>query len=222
MPLAQGVQLSLQLLHLGARGGHLGCPGIVLRAAQPSVTIAQAGEHGLHAVVILLENGIELVIMAARAADGEAEHGLAHGTDYFIELILSGRAHGLLVAADLPGLQRGAGHQKPERGICAGDIAGQLIANEPVIGQVAVKRGNHPVAIMPGCGAFGVGLKADRFRPTNDIQPMLRPSLAVPRRGQQPVHHGCKCHWRRAFVRAEVFQFFDRGRQAGEIERHPP
>ena len=222
MLLAQGFQLGLQLLHLGSRGRHLGAPSVVLRAAQAAVAVAQAGEHGLHAVVILLENGIELVIMAARAADGEAEHGLAHGTDYFIEFILPSRAHGLLVAADLPGLQRGAGHQKPERCIRAGDIAGQLVANEPVIGQVAVKRGNHPVAIMPGCGAFGVGLKADRFRPTNDIQPMLRPTLAVPRRSQQPVHHGCKCNWCRSFVRAKIIQLFNRRRQADKIERHPP
>ena len=39
--------------------------------------MAQRGEEGLEAEVVVLQDGVELVVMAAGAADGEAEEDLA-------------------------------------------------------------------------------------------------------------------------------------------------
>jgi len=75
---------------------------------------------------------------------------------------------------------------------------------------------------MPRHGSFNVGFETDRFRPANDIQPMLRPSLAVSRRSQQAIDQCCKCCGCRSFVRAKIIQLFNRRRQADKIERHPP
>ena len=52
---------------------HLARPLFVFCTAQTPVTVAQPGEDGLHAIVVALENGIELVIVTTRTADCEPE-----------------------------------------------------------------------------------------------------------------------------------------------------
>src|SRR5690606_2585462 len=53
--------------------------GELFRRGDNAVVVVNAVEGGKHAVVIALRDGIELVIMAARASDGETEEGLARG-----------------------------------------------------------------------------------------------------------------------------------------------
>ena len=197
-------------------------PLVVLCAAQTPVAVAQPGEDGLHAVVVALENGIELVIVTTRAADGEPEQALAHGADDFVKFILPSRAHGLLVTANLPGQIRRAGDEKTQRRIRAGDVAGQLIAKKLVVWQIGIERVNDPVAVMPCLGPLAVGFKPHRLRPADDIQPMLRPALAVPRRGQKPVDHLHECLVRGTCIPRKRPHLRRRWRQAGEVERHAP
>ena len=130
---ALGFQFCLEFDELFLFRGQLTCPVVVLRATQSPLAIAQPGEDGLHAVVVALKNRIELVIVTARAADGQPEKALAHSANHFVEFVLPRRAHSLLVAANLPGQIRRAGNQETKRRIGPGDIAGKLVANKLVV-----------------------------------------------------------------------------------------
>jgi hypothetical protein len=79
--------------------------GLGLRRAQIAVAILDSGDEGLHGVVVFGRDGIEFVIVAARAADAEAEEGLADVHDDFIDGILPREPLGLIVFTDLAGQQ---------------------------------------------------------------------------------------------------------------------
>ena len=67
-------------------------------------------------------------------------------------------------------------------------VAGDLLEDEPVVGQVAVEGADQPVAIAvavgiePGLERVGLVLAVP-----GDVEPVPAPALAVVRRGQQPV-----------------------------------
>ena len=67
------------------------------------------------------------------------------------------------------------------------DVAGDLLPDELVVGQVAVERLDHPVAVAPGVVADVVPLEALALAEPDDIQPVARPALAVMGRGEQPI-----------------------------------
>ena len=219
---AQHLQLCPQRGELFLRGGTLRDPLVILRATQAPVAVVQSGENCLHTIIVTLENGIELMIVTARAADGEPEQPLAHGADHFIEFILPRRAHRFLIPSDLSGQICRPGNQKPQRRIRAGDVARQLIADKFVVRQIGIERVDDPIAVMPRVGALAVGFKSHRLRPANDIEPMLRPTLTIARRGQQRIDGFRKNHIRVARVPHKIGHRLWRRRQAGEIERHAP
>ena len=84
-----------------------------------------------------------------------------------------------------------------------------------VVGQIAVERVDHPVAIEPDAArlvlleAVGVGI-------ARRVEPVAAPALAVVRRRQQPVD--LLLVGVRDFVGQERIDFFDRRRQADQIE----
>ena len=136
-----------------------------------------AGEDSLQRIVILLRNGIELVIVALRARHREPQKSARGGIH---ALVLHLGTERVEAEAGLV-FERVAGFQK---------VARDLRLHEQVVGHVAVERLNHPVAIAEGVrvGLFlgGIELVVGVAR---HIQPVAAPSLAVARRGQQPVHH---------------------------------
>ena len=66
-------------------------------------------------------------------------------------------------------------------------VAGELPADEPVVGHVVVERLDHEVAIAPGVRAVVVVLEAVGLGVADQVEPVPRPALAVVRAGEQPV-----------------------------------
>ena len=121
--------------------------------------------------------------MAPRAAHAEAEKRLPDIGHHFIERVLPREADGRLILSNLSRQQHRRRDKKSSRRIHAQRVAGDLLANETVIGQVRVERADNVVAVGPRVRAFRVHFKAVRVRIAHHIQPVLRPAFAVVRRG---------------------------------------
>ena len=145
-----------------------------------------SGEERLQAVVVLLRNGIELVIVAAGAADGGAGEGLHRGAHHVVAVDVANSLlfDGAFADFDLS--------DPVERACCdeaEGDdavlragvehVAGELLPHELRERLVLVKSANDVIAIRPGVGADLVLVVAVRVTVVNDIEPVPRPSLAV-------------------------------------------
>ena len=66
-------------------------------------------------------------------------------------------------------LVKGAGDKEAGRGVGAQLVAGELLADEPVVGQVGVERLDDVVAVGPGVGPSDIGLEAVGFCETGDV-----------------------------------------------------
>ncbi len=149
-----------------------------------------AGEDGLQGVEIALEDGIELVVVAAGAIDGHAEEGLADiggdlGEDFLAALF------GIDIAGDQV---LGAGAQVAcgdECFVVAGGhfVAGDLLANEAVVGFVGLEGMNDVVAVAPGVGALEIEFEAVGIGVAYDVEPFGGPAFAVGRGSQQAVDY---------------------------------
>jgi len=125
---------------------------------------------------------------------------------------------GVLAALDLVA---GIGHIGAEEIETGGDqrhrivwiklIARQLFANEARIGLVGIEGGNDIVAVAPGVGADLIVFVAVAVGIAGEIEPMPPPTLAIVRRGQQPVDHFLP-GIRRGIVDEIVDFFWSRGR----------
>ena len=208
------LQATLLLLH----GRGLSFPvDLLLLAGEHEVVGLDLGEVRLQAVVVGLAEGVELVIVAARAADRDAEEcgadDVGHLGEHFVV-----RAGDVLVAGVLA--QRAeaveaAGH---EEGLVLRIhlVAGELLFDEFVVGLVAVETLHDVIAIAPGVGAVHVVLVAIALGEADDVEPVAAPLFAVVRRGQQAVDHFLPGVGR--FVGEEGVDLFGGGRQAGEVE----
>ena len=186
-----------------------------------ALTMPHSGEYRLDGVVITLRDGIELVIVAAGAADGHPQKRRASRAHHVVEFIGTligregwiGRGHPVC----------GAPHQKSRGGIGATGVAADLFPDELVVGLVGVERLDHPVAVGPGIGAGRVDLEAIALGKPHHIKPVPGPALAIMRRGKQRVDHAGKRFPSAAGSSAglhERGQLLGRGRQADEIEHH--
>ena len=177
-------QLRLQLAHAFLHCGHLGLVSLAER--QVAVGVFHALEDTLERVVVVLRNGIKLVVVATRAAGGEAEENRAGGVDHVVQFI------GALHAVELAVLPLHdvvwPGDEKTRAQRFAQRIAGNLLAHKIVVGLVLIKRANHPVAIRPRVVPLAVGFKAGRFAKAHEVQPMRRPPLTITRAGQHLIH----------------------------------
>ena len=110
------------------------------------VGVVQEGEH---AVVFVLRQRVVLVGVALGALDGQAEHALADGVH-----AVEHRLHAELLGIDAAFLvdhrvaQEAGGHHLVLRGVRQ-QVAGDLLDDELVVGQVAVQGVDDPVAIEP-------------------------------------------------------------------------
>ena len=68
-------------------------------------------------------------------------------------------------------------------------ISRQLLPDEAVEGQVLIQGLDHVVAVAKSVGTQIIGLEAVGLRITNQVQPMLRPALAVVWRIEQSFDH---------------------------------
>ena len=148
--------------------------------------MADAGEDGLQAVVVGLLDGVEFVIVAAGAVDGEAEEGAAGGGDDVVEIV------GALLQpageiANADGVV-GSGDQEAGGGFDGGVtgmelVGGELLDDEAIEGLVAVEGTDDVVAVGPGVFAEVILLEAVTFAEANDVEPVASPALAIVRGG---------------------------------------
>src|ERR1051326_3964004 len=123
--------------------------------------------------------------MTLSAAQRDAEEDLGrrvHPVDHSLDAIL------LLIDAALAIGQRVA--MKARRHLLIAGrlwkkIAGQLLDDELIVGQVAIERADDPVAPAPGERAAGVLFIAVAVGVAGEVEPVAAPALAVGRRGQQ-------------------------------------
>ena len=182
---------------------------------------SSAIEDTVKGVIILAGDGVVFVIVAARAANGQAEDALAEDIDGVFE---RQEVVGDRVEAEAPGDGEIAGGgdlvgvllARQTRGPASDDVAGELLAQEAVIGKVLVERADDLIAIAPGVGHGEVGRLAGGVGIAHQVEPVPTPFLAVVGRGQQPVHQALESIG--VVISDEVPHLFGRGRQADEVE----
>ena len=69
-------------------------------------------------------------------------------------------------------------------------VAGDLLRDEAIVGQVVVEGADDVVAIPPGIREVDVPFFPGRFAETGHIQPMPPPAFAVVWAGQSAIEHG--------------------------------
>ncbi len=150
---------------------------------------SERGEERLEPVVVGRRDRVELVVVAAGAADRQAEEDRADGAGDLGQLRLP-LDLGDDVAADH--LARAAPAEAGgDQGVV---IAGQRArrrrvwrVDEPIVGHVGVQGADDPVAIPPGVGPLGVELEAVGVGVMGQVEPVLAPALAVPRAREQAI-----------------------------------
>ena len=129
------------------------------------------------------------MVVAAGAANGQAEENRAHRAGDLGELILPLHLRNDVSAHDLA---------RPAPSEAGGDqgrvvtrlelVAGKLQGDEPVIRHVGIERAHHPVAIAPGVRALGVELETVRVGIMSEVEPVLGPTLAMVGAFEKPIN----------------------------------
>ena len=152
------------------------------------------GEHGLEGVVLRLGDGVELVVVAARAVDREALEGAEHVRHDVITVEVAGLllVDGAFAEFDVTDVVPGTCGEHPcgddrARVILVEHVACELLCDEVGVGFVLVERADHPVPVRPGVRARLVLVVAVGVGVVDDIKPVPRPALAVARRREQAV-----------------------------------
>ncbi len=149
------------------------------------LAMLHAGKDGCELVVVALRHGVKLVVVAAGTANRETKKGRAGRAHHVVQLIspLRCREHRVRRLHLIPR----PCHEEAGRLVVALSVSGDLPADKRVVGHVTVEGIDHPVAIRPGIGPHLIHLKAMALGKPHDIEPVPRPPLAIPRRGEQLV-----------------------------------
>jgi hypothetical protein len=209
--------LDLGRLLLGRQGQRRrGCRRREVRVQPALVHVVEVGEQ---AVVVVLRDGVVLVVVAARALEREPEESRAegvHAVGHVLDAVF------LLDAATLVGLAvqavEGRGQALVARG-AGQQVAGELGAQEAVVGQVFVERADQPVAPGPD-GALGVGLVAVGVGVARQVEPGGGHALAEARVGEQALDEALVGV--AGALGEEEVDLCARRRQAGQVERDAP
>src|SRR5690606_558829 len=161
-------------------------PGIPVRfrfwSAERNLAVPNAGKGRIQAVVVLLRDRIELVIVTAGAADRQPQKRLGCRGDHFVECVRPDlrRLGGILIADIVVGSSNQKRAADRNRGIVRGEnIARQMLANELIERLVLVERTDDIVAERPQAADQKVALEAVALAESHDIQPVSAPPLAV-------------------------------------------
>ena len=143
----------------------------------------------MQGIVVLDRDRVELVVVAARAGDGQAEEGLGGGVDALVDGVVD------VIEALADGDEAEGG----EAGIVGRDVrdavGGELLDDELVIRLIFVHRVDDVVAVGPGVGVAIVAeeavalvdLEAARVGVAGGVEPVTGPAFAVVRRGEEEV-----------------------------------
>ena len=145
-------------------------------------------ERGHEPVVVSLRDRIEFVVVAAGAADRQAQHGRAERGGHVVQLVVA--LFFDLVGRDLRGVR--AGRQKPgrhQRQVVVGLelVAGNLPADELIERHVVVESSDHEVAVVIRRRPVVVLLVTVAFGKTGQVEPVAAPALAVMRAVEQTI-----------------------------------
>ena len=203
--------VELRLLFGRGRGHQRGRVAVLHAAAE----FGQAVEEGVHRIEVLLQQGVVLVVVAARAAEGKAEEDGGRGfdavDDLFGEVFLG---HNAVFGVNAVVAVEAGGYDLGGRGV-GQEVAGELLDDELVVGLVGVEGVNHPVAPAPHVAravvliAVGVGV-------AGGVEPAGGHAFAVAGGLEQAVDGVFE--GLRGGVGEEGVEFFEGGRQAGEVE----
>ena len=131
-----------------------------------------------HAVIFVLLQWIELVVVALRTADGKAQHALSNGV-HTIEHRLHAelfRIHAAFLV-DHGIAQKAGGHNLILRSLRQ-QITSQLLNQELVVWQVAIQCVDDIVTVKP-YAALLVFFKAIGIGIASGVQPVAAPTLSV-------------------------------------------
>ena len=174
------VELIAQVFGGGFPRGHLRVEGGALFGSGEELVFGPPGrvEEGLHREVVLLQNGIELVIVALRAAHSETEKGLACDVGHLGENEVPLHLRVALVPFVDPETQE-RGRDEGFWIISRDLVGGELLADELVVGLVLVEGAHHVVAIHPRLGAVVIGTVAVALGVAHHVEPVLTPAFAI-------------------------------------------
>ena len=134
------------------------------------------------------------MVVATRAGDGEAEKGFGDDVDlvvgethFFLERVDGGEAvEDHAEVADAEG-----GLVEAEGGVEAGffeEVAGEVFADELVVGDVGVEGADEIVAVAPRVGHGCIALAAVGIGVARPIHPMTRPAFAETGRREERIN----------------------------------
>ena len=144
-------------------------------------------EHRGHAVVVGLRQRVVFVVVAFAAFHRQPEKGSARRVDAVRDILLAKLLLDRAAFLRLPVQPIERSRQRLLRRCIGQEVTCGLPRHELVVGEIFVKRTNHPIAPRPH-EASVVRLIPIRVRKPCDIHPILRHPLAVARRSEQRVH----------------------------------
>jgi hypothetical protein len=182
----------------------------------------RAAEDAGQRVVVALADRVELVVVAARTAERQAEERAADEVDLFVDrvehqllLVLFGqhaRAEGEEAGGDMA--------VEADRGIIDQQVAGDLHRGEAIERHVAGVRLHDPVAVAPAVGEREVLVEAVAVAVAGEVEPVAGLVFGVVHAGEQAVDDlGERVGGR---VGNEGTEFGRSRRQAGQHERSAP
>ena len=139
------------------------------------------------AVVIFGRDGVELMVMAFRAVDRQAQEGAAGRCDHIVEgggpnhLL----GHGVLVAHVIIG----AGHEEGAADLdlrikFPDDVAGEVLTDQLIEGLIFVDRADDVISERIKVIDDEVTFEAVALAKAHDVEPVATPAFAVARGGK--------------------------------------
>ena len=207
----QLVPPGVDLLVLGQIGFRLG------GRRQRHLGLDVAEDRRLERVVVLLPDRIELVVVAARAVDRQAQRALADRPENLVEIVVA--ALGIVLLAEQharPGAQESGGDEAVF-GLAVHLVAGNLFGQEDVVRFVGVeRRESRSRDSARRSGRWTSYSKPARVGVSRHIEPVTAVAFAVVRRGQQLVDEALPRAGR--CIRHERGDLGRRRRQSEQIE----
>ena len=203
-PDASRIQAVGQLLaDLFLQAGQLAAAPIeTLRVVDGPLGRPGSVEHSENGVVILLADGVELVVVAARARDGETLKRLGNHVDLVVRPLdpVLQRIHRLepmLHHAEVSRSQEGLVDAQCRVHSGGGEqVACQMLPDQLVVGDVGIQGPNQVVAVTPRVGRVRIAFAAMGLAVADQVHPVAGPVLAELGRVEKLVHQVLVGAWR--------------------------
>jgi len=163
------------------------------------------------------------VVVAAGAADGEAEETSAHGIDAVVTLVGARDLDGAVVVVPRSEAEKPQRWQMADAIRSFEQVGGELGRHELVVWQIVVEGADHPVAIQMSVririepAAHRIEAAIVVFTVASDVEPHAGPGFPVSRRGEQAIDDLLERVGRRVFQKC--VHFLRRRGKTGEAER---